>query len=69
MDKLSLPCYIETDSRGKTRLVYELAFALETNEELHGTDCPGEKCSVCNELVEQGVKFCSNCGRMFIRNA
>ena len=69
MNDMGLPCYIETDAQGNVRLVYELAFALHDSGELHGTDCPCERCSVCNELVEEGVKFCSNCGRRFIRNA
>ena len=63
----NFPCYIGIDTDGTPYLVAELAFPLRTNEELSGTDCPAEKCSVCGELVEEGVNFCSNCGRMFIR--
>lgn len=69
MADLTLPCYIEWDTQGNPRLIYEMAFALNDSGTLHGTDCPGERCSVCNELVEEGVKFCSNCGRRFINNA
>ena len=66
---INFPCYVRVDISGTPYLTAELAFALSVNKTLDGTDCPAEKCSVCGDLVEEGVNFCSNCGRMFIRNA
>ena len=40
---------------------------IDTNEELHGTDCPAWKCSVCNELFEEGVSYCSQCGAKVVK--
>ena len=48
---------------------YELTFPISNGQELHGTDCPAEKCSVCGELFEEGANYCSWCGRRVIRNA
>lgn len=69
MADINFPGYISIDMHSAPYLVMELAFAFSTNKTLDGTDCPAEQCSVCGELIEEGVNFCSNCGRMFIRNA
>lgn len=36
--------------------------AYNTHKCLSGTDCPASLCSECNELFEEGAKYCSNCG-------
>ena len=51
------------------RLYYELSIPIKTGDRLDGSDCPAEKCSVCGELFEEGACFCSNCGRLMVRNA
>lgn len=40
---------------------------IETSLNLSGTDCPAEKCSVCDELFEEGSRYCSNCGAKVMR--
>lgn len=63
------PIELRIDEHNNPYLVYELTIPINVSAELHGTDCPAEKCSACGELFEEGANFCSWCGRRVIRNA
>ena len=40
----------------------EICYPLDECHELHGTDCPAWKCSVCGDEFPAESNYCSNCG-------
>lgn len=40
----------------------ETCYPINEYHELHGTDCPAWKCSVCGDEFPAESNYCSNCG-------
>ena len=40
----------------------ETCYPIDEYHELHGTDCPAWKCSVCGDEFPAESNYCSNCG-------
>ena len=46
----------------------KICIPTDTGSELHGTDCPAWKCSVCGDLFEADTNYCSQCGAKVVLN-
>lgn len=40
----------------------EICYPIDECHEIHGTDCPAWKCSVCGDEFPEESNYCSNCG-------
>ena len=40
----------------------DTCYPIDEYNELHGTDCPAWKCSVCGDEFPAESNYCSNCG-------
>lgn len=40
----------------------KICYPIDEMHEIHGTDCPAWKCSVCGDEFPAESNYCSNCG-------